>query len=351
MPGTGVVRTSQLPPRRASGASCAQNPRVRRPPAAGTAWNEEVTKKDLSIGTRPFTVAEGLEHGVGRGTLDGPLFERPFHGVRQWKENRANSAGEKRPRSIIERREFQKRCTQLAVRMGVDDFFSHTTALVLHGAPTPRDWDRAIHISGIRPRNPIRIRGVVSHRLGSREGAFTLRDGLRVEAPARTWVQASAPLPAIDLIVAADFLVARGRRFATIDELREEAARMRRPRLQRLIDRVREGAESSRETELRIQLVDGGLPEPELAFELFTANGTFLARLDQAYPRYRIGVEYDGRQHAEDPRQFERDADRWRAIGDEGWHLVRILNHHLEPNPAVAVDIVRRALLRAGWRP
>ncbi|MGX5773151.1 DUF559 domain-containing protein, partial [Microbacterium trichothecenolyticum] len=62
-------------------------------------------------------------------------------------------------------------------------------------------------------------------------------------------------------------------------------------------------------------------------------------------------VEFDGRQHAEDMVQFQRDADRWRAIGDEGWHLVRILNHHLEPDPSVALDIVRRALLRAGWRP
>lgn len=126
---------------------------------------------------------------------------------------------------------------------------------------------------------------------------------------------------------------------------------MRRPRLEALIDRVRDGAESPKETELRIRLVDGGLPEPHLAHEIFTSSGTFVARLDQAYLRYRVAVEFDGRQHAEDAIQFAHDADRWRAIGDEGWNLVRILNHHLEPNPTVAVDIVRRALLRAGWRP
>ena len=310
-----------------------------------------MTKKPPAIGSLPFTVADGLEHGIGRGTLDGPRFDRPFHGVRQAKETHVSSDAPKQPRNVARLRAFEKRCAQLAVRMGVEDFVSHTSALVLHGAPTPRDWDGVIHISGIRPRNPIRIRGVESHRLSAREAAFTVRGRIRVEAPARAWVQASSQLSDVDLIVAADYLVARRRRLTTIEELRAEAVRMRRPRLQGVIDRVRDGAESGKETELRIRLVDGGLPEPELAVELFTANGTFVARLDQAYSRYRVAVEYDGRQHAEDANQFERDADRWRAIGDEGWHLVRILNHHLEPNPQVAVDLVRRALLRAGWRP
>lgn len=310
-----------------------------------------VTRKRLSIGSQPFTVARALEDGIGRGTLDGPRFERPFHGVRQLKEQEAKSDAAMRPRNGIELRAYKKRCAQLAVRMGADDFFSHSSALVLWGAPAPRDWDQAIHVSGIRPRNPIRTRGVVSHRLARREAAVAVRGGLRVETPARAWVQASAQLSDIDLIAAADFLVARRRRLVTVEELRGEAARMRRPRLERLIDRVRDGAESAKETELRIRLVDGGLPEPDLAHELFTSSGTFVARLDQVYLRYRVAVEYDGRQHAEDVGQFARDADRWRAIGDEGWHLVRILNHHLEPDPMVAVDIVRRALIRAGWRP
>ncbi|MGX5773026.1 hypothetical protein ACWKWN_19985 [Microbacterium trichothecenolyticum] len=250
-----------------------------------------MTKKRPSFGSQPFTVAEGLEDGIGRGTLDGPLFERPFHGVRQLKEKEVPSDSANPPRKVAELRAFKKRCAQLAVRMGADDFFSHTSALVLRGAPTPRDWDQAIHISGIRPRNPVRTRGVVSHRFAPREAAFTVRGGLRVENPVRAWVQASAQLSDLDLIVAADFLVARRRRIATIEELRIEAARMRRPRLQGLIDRVRDGAESAKETELRIRLVDGGLPEPDLARELFTSSGTFVARLDQAYPRYRVAVE------------------------------------------------------------
>ncbi|WP_127818321.1 hypothetical protein [Microbacterium sp. CPCC 204701] len=233
--------------------------------------------------------------------------------------------------------------------MGERDFFSHGTALILRGAPTPHDWDEAIHVSAVRPRNPARTRGIVSHRLAPREPAFGRVGGLRIEDPVRAWVQASIHVPDVELIIAADFLVARRRRLATIEQLRAEAAAMRRPGLQPLLDRVRDGSESPWETRLRLALVDGGLPEPHLAYELRGAGGRFVARLDQAYPAYRVAVEYDGRQHAEDPAQFARDADRWRGIDDLEWRLVRILNHHLSPDPAPAVELVRRALVRAGW--
>jgi very-short-patch-repair endonuclease len=228
------------------------------------------------------------------------------------------------------------------------DFFSHGTALVLRGAPTPANWDEVIHVSGIRPRNPARTEGVVSHRLAVRRAAHTKVGGLLVEHPARAWVQASTHLTDVELIVAADYLVARRRRLTTLLELYAEAKR--RPRLGGLLERVREGSESSQETKLRLAIVDGGLPEPELAHQLHGSDGRLIARLDQAYLEYRVGVEYDGRQHAEDARQFARDADRWREIGESGWLLVRILKHHLEPDPSVAVKLVRDALVRAGWR-
>lgn len=311
-----------------------------------------MTARRSPFGSQPFRVADGLHGGIGRGTLNGPRFDRPFHGVREWRGETGlgHEAAEKRPLSERRLRDFMRRCRQFATRMGESDFFSHGTALILGGAPTPHDWDESIHVSAARPRNPARTRGVVSHRLAPREPAFRRIGGLRVEDPVRAWVQASRHLSDVELIVAADFLVARRRRLATIEQLCAEATAMRRPGLQQLLDRARDGSESPWETRLRLALVDGGLPEPELAYELRGADGRFIARLDQAYPEYRVAVEYDGRQHAEDTDQFIRDAERWRGIDDVEWRLVRILNHHLHPDPARAVDLVRRALLRAGWR-
>lgn len=312
-----------------------------------------MTTRSSPFGSEPFRVADGLLRGVGRGALDGPRFERPFHGVREWvaTDPPAASGAVRSTPQDVRLRTFKKRCRQFALRMGESDFYSHGTALILRGAPTPADWDEAIHVAAIRPRNPARTKGVTSHRLAPRTAAYTTVGGLRVEAPARAWVQASTHLSDVELIVAADFLVARRRRLATIDELRVEAARMRRPGLQLVLDRVRDGSESSQETKLRLALVDGGVPEPQLALEVRGSDGRFIARLDQAYAEFHVAVEYDGRQHAESIEQFARDADRWREISDAGWHLVRILKHHLEPDPTVAVDLVRVALLRAGWRP
>ena len=70
-----------------------------------------------------------------------------------------------------------------------------------------------------------------------------------------------------------------------------------------------------------------------------------------AYRRYRVGVEHDGRTHAFDETQFARDSDRWDAITSLGWRVVRILSHHLHPDPGVAVRRVADALVDAGWRP
>lgn len=118
----------------------------------------------------------------------------------------------------------------------------------------------------------------------------------------------------------------------------------------RVLADAREGSESVRETHLRLTMLRAGLPEPVLGYELFSAAGSFLARFDMAYPQFRVAVEYDGRQHAEDPRQFERDADRWYEVAQNGWELVRVLNHHISGNGRVALARIEHALRSRGWQ-
>lgn len=146
--------------------------------------------------------------------------------------------------------------------------------------------------------------------------------------------------------------MARRRPLATLDELREEAVRMRRGKTLAVeLGLVRDGSESSEETRLRLALLRHGLPEPDLNLDLRAADGRLIARLDQAYPEHRVAVEYDGRQHAASAVQFERDAARWDEIRDEGWYLVRILRPQLRGDGRAAAQKVRAALVRAGWLP
>lgn len=257
---------------------------------------------------------------------------------------------ERRP-TIAAREDAWELAREFAPRLREGQFYSHDFALALFGAPTPTGWTPTVHVSAHRPQQAPRVRGVLGHRLRARHPAWTDVRGLPVESPARAWAQAAFRWAPDDLIASGDFLVARRRPLATIAEIQAEAIRARGQEWARLVEEIRVGSESPRETRLRLVLVRAGLPEPELNVELRDSTGSFVARSDLLYRAFRVAVEYDGRQHATDIHQFARDADRWDAIRALGWEHVRILDHHLFPDPSRAVEKVAAALRRGGWAP
>lgn len=222
-------------------------------------------------------------------------------------------------------------------------FFSHTTAAALWGMPLPFIPGDSIHVSANPPAREPRTRGIIGHRLRMPEDGLTLIEGFPVPTPAQTWAQLGGMLRSDDLIAAGDWIIAHGDPLTDLIEAAERSRRRGAIALREALQLVRTGSESPKETEVRLILVRAGLPEPELNWTLRTATGAFVARLDMAYPEQRVAVEYDGRHHAEG-EQFVRDADRWRAISDEGWTLVRVLFHHLADPRGSIVAPVRRAL-------
>ncbi|WP_134772613.1 hypothetical protein [Ornithinimicrobium flavum] len=68
--------------------------------------------------------------------------------------------------------------------------------------------------------------------------------------------------------------------------------------------RVRAGAESGMETGSRLLLVLGGLPEPQVNRWVLDETGRERYRLDLPDPDLLLAFEYDGRQHAQDARQW-----------------------------------------------
>jgi hypothetical protein len=252
--------------------------------------------------------------------------------------------------------DFVGRCLEYAPRLAPGQFFSHETALVLLGVPAPDlPYRPAVHVSSHRPAYPPRIAGIHGHRLQTRDAAIRLSPGgLTVEHPVRAWRQTGTLWRLDDLIAAADHLISGDTPLASVDELLEEIRLMgdvRHGMLRRALLETRMGPRSPKETQLRLLLVRAGLPEPEVSWVLRDVHGRRVAELDLAYPRWRVGPEYDGRVHADDDRQFARDADRWAAIRALGWDHVRVLKHHLRGDGRAAVALVREALERAGWRP
>ncbi|MCX6501688.1 MAG: hypothetical protein NT132_04655 [Microbacterium sp.] len=290
-----------------------------------------------------FAIADAAERGLPAGRLRRSDLEVPYPGVRR----RLGGASPSSVRDL---------CQIYAPRLKNWQFFSHETALVLIGAPSP-EWPYlpSIHVSAHRPAREPRLTNVAGHRLQLREAA-TLVDaaGLPIEHPVRAWRQCGLLWQLDDLVAAADYLVSGETPCASAEDLAHEVAVMGDVRgavLRRALSLVRPGVRSSRETRLRLVLGRAGLPEPQINWVLRTAEGGFVAELDLAYPRYRVGAEYDGRVHAEDPAQFAKDADRWDRIRAEGWDHVRVLNHHMRGGGAAAVAKVRDALQRGGWHP
>lgn len=317
----------------------------------------------LDIRGAPFAIHEALGAGVSRSRLRATDLRTPHPGVRA-----PRSA---QPTTLVER------CAELLPRLAGLQIFCGATAVRLWGAPLPFWADASLHIGALMATREPRIPGVIGHRLTLPPSEVTLLRGLPVPHPAEAWAQLGAmaradrptgsqrrsagrrpTLRSAGPLLTLDDLVAVGDHFlthelATAAELRvvaEVARRRGAVTLRGACDLIRAGAESPKETELRLILVRGGMPEPEVNWNLLGEASEFLARLDLAYVAYRVAVEYDGRQHAE-LGQFARDADRWAAIEASGWLLVRVLSHHLKDPGRLILPRVARALRSRGWSP
>ena len=313
----------------------------RHPGSVRSSTVVDMNEADTLFGGEAFAVRAAVKAGVPESTLRGRRFERPFPGVR-----RVRGPARETTDVYVSVAEV---CGAYLPRLGARQFFSHTTALELWGAPTPVGWRTELHVALWHPDSPPNIAGVIAHRLRPRDERGTMLRGMPVETFTRAWVQACGRWRPDDLIAAADFGIHHERRLTTIDELRAELIRCRKGKFLPLLDDVRDGAESARETLLRLVLVRAGLPEPALNVDVFDSSGTFIARLDLLYARWRVAPEYDGRQHADDVDQFRRDATRWDDLRAAGWVVVRILSEDLAHGGAEAVRKVRRALVHAGW--
>lgn len=73
------------------------------------------------------------------------------------------------------------------------------------------------------------------------------------------------------------------------------------------------------ETRLVQVLRANGLPEPVPQHEIW--NGTrFVARVDAAYPQWRIAIEYDSVEHHAGATAIRRDSARRNRIWSAGWY-------------------------------
>ncbi|MGB9305035.1 MAG: hypothetical protein WCB92_15535 [Mycobacterium sp.] len=162
--------------------------------------------------------------------------------------------------------------------------------------------------------------------------------GVPATSPARTALDLACWYPLTTAVSALDAL-ARATEFKPADvELLLARYRGRRglERARVSLSLVDAGAQSPKETWLRLVLVQGGLPRPETQLPVYDEYGDVIAYLDMGWDDIKVAVEYDGEQHRTDRGQYTWDVRRLELVERRGWILVRVV---AGDRPA---DILRR---------
>lgn len=116
-----------------------------------------------------------------------------------------------------------------------------------------------------------------------------------------------------------------------------------------LSERVGAPTESRLETLLARLFRSSSLPQPVRQHPII-CDGRFVARVDFAWPQYRVAVEAQSRTHHADKTSFERDLARMNALTHALWSVLYITWDDGHRRPRETLKLVERALRQAGLR-
>lgn len=196
------------------------------------------------------------------------------------------------------------------------------TAASMFGFDTEEPQD--LHVLN-PPRHQLRpVDGLVVHR---RDGAPLVMVGERpATSPAWTAVEVARSLRRPRVLATLD--AALRSQTCTRGEIWRAATKQAGRRgivaVRQLLMHADPRAESPMESEARLAMIDGGLPIPELQYEIVDGNGD-LRRVDFAWPDRRLAVEYDGLDWHSEPDALRRDRRRQAALQDIGWTVIPIV--------------------------
>lgn len=108
------------------------------------------------------------------------------------------------------------------------------------------------------------------------------------------------------------------------------------------------GAESPYESLTRLLLIEAGFPRPETQILVVDEYGFVVARIDMGWREYLVGVDFEGAHHWTDPRQRNRDVERYDVLPELGWTDIRLTSGMLHNQPRVILDRVGAALMARG---
>lgn len=234
--------------------------------------------------------------------------------------------------------------------------FVGPTAMRLWGLPLPDAWSAAepLHVCVGPDAAPPRGAGVKGRRLVPHRARQMIFTGAAVVDPVAAVLTTRSALGFAQLVAAFDALlttaanypgIKAARPMATRDEIRcrldEWGSFSGCVRARRALDMAREGAESPKESETRVLIMEHGLPEPMMQW-IVRDGGDLVARVDLAYPELKIAIEYEGDGHRTEKEQWRADIRRQRRLEDLGWIVIRLTESDLT-DPSAFIGRLARA--------
>ena len=289
-----------------------------------------------------FAVHAAAAAGVGRSRRDAADLDRPFHGIRARHE----------PTS------FRELVDCYLPRLKRGHRFGGRTAMRLWGLPFPVAWTVEEPLEVIVPpaAAPPQTARVKGSRLADHRAHGMVLTGVPVVDPVAALFSCAPELTVQQAVIVIDAVVTTAsnypelgpmRPMTTLGSIEARLAQWGRfpgcGTIRAALPLARELVESPKESETRLIVVGAGLPEPIVQFEV-REGARLVARVDLAYPEWKIAIEYEGDGHRADREQWRRDIQRQRELEARGWIVIRLTQEDLHHGGAALLPILRRAI-------
>lgn len=214
-----------------------------------------------------------------------------------------------------------KACWLRSRRRGVLAGFS---ASALHGSK----WIDPTLPAAIIDTNRRKAPGVQVWEERIEPDEISVVDGMRLTTPARTTLDLARRHPTAVAVASIDALAqAVELKPADIDLLVERYKGRRGMKAARAaLQLIDSGAQSPKETWLRLLLMRAGFPRPQTQIPVRNEWGWAEAYLDMGWDDIKVAVEYDGDQHRSSRAQYVKDIRRLEMLEQRyGWIVVRVI--------------------------
>ena len=288
----------------------------------------------IPLPCEPFSVADARDAGISTKRLRGPDLARPFRGIR----------APLRPVDALAAVEA------FLPRLQQGHAFTAASAAAVWGLPVPHflDVSGRVTIGLAKSSTRTTIDGVICRELKPALFRTRVVDGIPVTDPLLTWCVLARDCSVNELVKFGDALVSDNRAYVgrradfdpvTLAELARAVAAWRGcvgvEKLRTALPYVQGRVASPPESDLRMFLIDRGLPLPEVNAVLHRQDGTFLACVDLYIRECRLVFEYEGDGHRTDQQQFRKDITRIGEVEAQGNTVVRVTADDLYRQPEV----------------